>query len=663
MSINGNGWAGTILYVDLTLEKINKVPLDPNMARDYIGGDGFGTRLLWDILPPGTPPLDPANPYIISTSPLTGSVCPSSGRLSVAFKSPMTGLIGLSNAGGFFAPELKQAGYDAVVITGRANRPVWLWINDNKVEIRDAKHLWGKESWDTIEAIEKELDDHSVQTMVIGPAGENMVHYALPLVNRTRQLGKCGGGAVMGSKNLKAVVAKGTKGVRMHDSKTFEQLCFDLRQNILSSEMCENLSKHGTSLIYSVLEEVHGALPTRNFQEGLFPEGRESLSIEKLVEEHEIRPNSGCYACPIQCARIVDVKKGQYKGLKMEGLDYYMHYIYGPNLGVANWDFIIKCYERMLNLGLQVSAGHIMSWVAELYQRGLISKEKLDNIDLSWGNQEAFLQLLDKIAHRDGIGDILANNFIDAGIILGPGTEKYQPLITRLDTSECPRARYDVALTHLISNRGGDHHKALNYWTWIAPPEYTPKHHLPGFPLEGSDMHSPVGKPELTDYSEKCHAICDTLGVCIWSSFLIIPDGGGLPHEYAAILSAATGVEYDKDKLLECCERVLILERAFNVREGFDRSLYEMSEMWYETAVPAGPQKGVKADRVKIQGLVDEFLVRRGFDPKSGFPTRKKLEEMGLSKEADQLEKAGRIGKPEVVNTSEATPSKKNEKD
>jgi aldehyde:ferredoxin oxidoreductase len=312
----------------------------------------------------------------------------------------------------------------------------------------------------------------------------------------------------------------------------------------------------------------------------------------------------------------------------------------------------------MYQLGFQVTVVAVMGWVAELYQRGLITKEKLDGIDLTWGNEEAFLELMRKIAYREGIGNILANSFLESGTALGKETLKYQPVITKWDTSEDPRARMDVALSHLISTRGGDHHRALAYWTWFTPPEYT-QALIPGIPKEAIDMYSPVGKPEVVELSERAHAICDMLSSCYWPSWMIMPYEGVVPEEYAKLLTAATGVEYDVDKLYKCTERMLVLQRAFNVREGFDRSVYEMSDLWYETAFPEGPQKGVTADRAVVKKMVDDFLVLRGFDPKTGFPTRKVMKKVGLSNEADQLEKMGRIAKPETVTAGDAAPSKK----
>ncbi|MDX9787879.1 MAG: aldehyde ferredoxin oxidoreductase family protein [Desulfobacterales bacterium] len=646
------GWAGTLLNIDLTKSEIKKEPLDPEMAVNFIGGDGLGSKLLYDRLTPGTDPLDPGNLFILSTGPLSGTLFPSSGRLSAVFKSPMTGLIGLSNAGGYFGPELKWAGYDAIIISGRAEKPVWIWIDNDNVEIRDAAEMWGKDTWQTIERIEETIDDNTISTVTIGPAGENLVAYGLALVNRSRGLGKGGSGAVMGSKNLKAIAVRGSKGVRIHDPDKFEELNWQIRENLKKAPNYTLWSKFGTMAFYPILDEVQGALPVCNFQEGTFPEGSKALSPDTFIKEIEALPNESCFGCPIQCGHYMRVKSGKYAGTHLEGIEYYAQFVFGPNLGVPDWGFVVKCHEVANRLGLQFSVGHLMSWAAELYQRGILTKEECDGLELTWGNEDVFLELMRKIAYRDGIGDVLACSYEEAANRIGKDSQKYQPIITKLDTSECPRARYDVALSHLISNRGGDHNKALPYFNWMTTPEYV-NALLPGTPEKTGDMYSVDGKPELIDYSENVHAILDSLPTCLFASFTMTPDGGGTLEEYAEILSAGTGVRYTKNDLLQVGRRISVMERSFNVREGFDRSLYQMSEKFYETAFPDGAQKGVKADKKIIDKLVDDFLTRKGFDPKTGYPRMDVLKDLGLKNVADQLKKMNRLaGQHEEDNVS-----------
>lgn len=635
------GWAGKILVVDLTNEKVTTEPLTIDVARRFIGGDGLGAKLLFDRMPAKADPLGPDNLFILATGPLTGTLFPSSGRLSVVFKSPATRLIGLSNVGGYLAPEIKWAGYDAIIFSGRAKEPVWVWIDNDKVEIRSATHLWGKDTWDTIEGIYDDVGDKSVTTMVIGPAGENLCADAIALVNHTRQAERGGSGAVMGSKNLKGLAVRGSLGTRIHDPETFIATAHKLHTSIKNSPSYATWAEFGTNAFVPLLEEVHGALQVRNYQQGLYPEAREALSIKAIHDELVDKPNYGCYGCPIQCSHMMSSKKGTYKGTKIPGFEISALIAYGFTTMTPNLDYVLKGYDLSVKLGLSISVAYVLGWVAELYEKGIVNREDLDGLDLHWGNEEAFLELTRKIAYRDGIGDILADDYETAAKRIGKNSEEHQAIITRLYTTECPRARMDVALSHLISNRGGDHHKAEPYFVWVAP-ELTEKL-IPGISPKASDMYTPEGKPELIVYSENAHAVVDAVGSCLFPSFLMMPEGGIQLEDYATALTAATGIEYDRDELLLIGRRIAALERCFNIREGFDRSLYEMSEKWYKTALPDGAQKGVKADRKITKQMVDDFLELKGFDSVTGFPKEQELQALGLTEVLSQLGEAGRV--------------------
>jgi aldehyde:ferredoxin oxidoreductase len=635
------GWAGRILFIDLTQEKVTTEPLDSEVAQRFVGGDGLGAKLLFDRMPAKAHPLSPDNLFILATGPLTGTLFPSSGRLSVVFKAPATHLIGLSNVGGYLAPEIKWAGYDAIVFSGRAKEPVWVWIDNDKVEIRSAKQLWGKNTWDTIEAIHQDVGDRSVTTMVIGPAGENLVADAIALVNHTRQSEKGGSGAVMGSKNLKGIAVRGSRGTRVYNPETFIDTCRKLHKSIKDSPSYSTWADYGTNAFAPLLEQVHGALQVKNFQLGLYPEARESLGVEAIHTELVDKPNYGCYGCPIQCSHMMSSKKGTYKGIKIPGFEISALIAYGYTTMTPDLGYVLKGYDLSVKLGLSISVAYVLGWTAELYEKGIVSREDLDGLDLHWGNEEAFLELTRKIAYREGIGDILADDYETAAKRIGKNSEEHQAIITRLYTTECPRARMDVALSHLINNRGGDHHKAEPYFIWIAP-ELTEKL-IPGISPKAGDLYTPEGKPELVVWSENAHAVVDSVGSCLFPSFLMMPEGGVHLEDYAAALTAATGVEYDREKLLHTGRRITALERCFNIREGFDRSLYEMSEKWYKTALPEGAQKGVKADRKITKQMVDDFLELKGFDSKTGFPKEQELHALGLTEVLSQLGEAGRV--------------------
>ena len=629
------GWAGTILTIDLTNEQVIKEPLDMVTAEKFLGSDGIGVKLLWERVPAGTSPLDPANIFCIGSGPLTGTMCPNSGKVTAIFKSPSTGLIGVSTAGGFFGPELKEAGYDLIVLMGKAKKPVWIWIDNEDVEIRDAAHMWGKTTWEAIDIINEEVGD--VPTVTIGPAGETLNFGAHALVMRSRALGGVGAGAVMGSKNVKAIGVRGAKGIRVARPDEFVKKCKEMKDTIMSNPVYDGFAKYGTAQWTPVLI-AQGVIPVRNFQEGEFPEGEEFLDPETPCKEVFVKSDA-CEGCVIHCGHWCEVRSGPYKGTKTEGLEYYAEYVFGPLMGCADWGFITKSSLVCNELGIGFGQASMIAWLMELYQRGIVTKKDVDGLDLTWGNQEAILELLRKMAYREGIGDILAQGWKKAAEKFG-GAE-HQPLITRLVTTECPRARMDIALSHMTSVRGGDHNKSLPYIAWIAPPEYI-QARWPDWPKETPDIYNTIGKPEIVDWTEDWKCINDSLSVCYWSSTVCQP-GGNDVADYAELLTYATGVEYDENKLMEVGKRISVLERAFNVREGWGRDVYQISPKFTDTAFNTGPQAGVKADMKVINPMVDAFLERKGFDSKTGYPRKETLEKLGLDFAVKQLKKLQRI--------------------
>lgn len=629
------GWAGTILTIDLSKEQIIKEPLDMATAEKFLGSDGIGMKILWERVPVETPPLDPANIICFGSGPLTGTFCPNSGKVTSVCKSPATGLIGVSTAGGFFGPELKEAGYDLIVLMGKAKKPVWIWIDDDDVEIRDAAHMWGKTAWEAIDMIHEEVGD--VPTITIGPAGENLMFGAFALVMRSRALGGVGSGAVMGSKNVKAIGVRGTKGVQVYRPDEFMKKCKEMKDKIISNPVYPSFAKYGTPGWTPTLI-AQGVMPVRNYQEGIFPEGEEFLDPETPCKEVFVKSDA-CESCVIHCGHWCEIRSGPYKGTKTEGLEYYAEYMFGPYIGCNDWGFVAKASVVCNTLGIGFGAAAMVAWLMELYQRGIISKKDVDGLELTWGNQEATLELLRKMAYREGIGDILAQGWEKAAEKFGG--KEYQPTITRLHTTECPRARMDIALSHITSVRGGDHNKSLPYFVWVCSPEYI-RNNWPDWPKETADIYNPIGKPEIVDWTEDWKCVNDSLSVCYWSTTVLMA-GGNNPADYAELLTYATGVEYDEKKLLEVGRRIAVLERAFNVREGWGRDVYQISPMFIDRAFPRGPQAGVKADMKVINGMVDKFLERKGFDSTTGYPRKKALEQLGLDLAIKQLTKLGRI--------------------
>ena len=394
------GWAGTILRVDLTEKEIVRQPLKLDFAKKWLGGEGFGAKVLWDEVGPEVEDgLDPRNLLIYTTGPLTSTLAPGCGRLEIVTKSPLTGIFGDSNAGGDFAPEFKQAGYDMIVIGGRAENPVYLWIDDDKVEIRDASYLWGKTVSETDKAIKEELGDENVQVSCIGPAGENQVRFAILMNNLDRAPAWSGCGAVAGSKMLKAVVVRGTKGVRIAHPDEFEQACWEAREKIKDTFSAKNYRQQGTMFLIRAMYGS-GVAQLHNYSITQCPESHlEQISGEKWVDEYVVKEvgNQGCYGCNIQCGHYCVIEEGPYAGLAARGFEYGAMCGWLLSYGSPNLAFAQAASQYCNDNGLDAAEpGYILAWLTDCFKRGIISEKDIDGLVLEWGDETVAFAVLRK---------------------------------------------------------------------------------------------------------------------------------------------------------------------------------------------------------------------------------------------------------------------------
>lgn len=643
------GWSGTILRVDLSQKKITKETTTEDLATNFLGGEGFGVKFLYDEVPAGTDPFDPKMIFVVTTGPLTGTLCPASGRLEVVTKSPLTGILGDSNAGGFFTPELKWAGYDAVIIQGKAAKPVYLVICDDEVEIRDAAHLWGKENkFEVQDRIKEEIGDPTFQIMDIGIAGENKVTTAAFFASGVRAGGMSGIGSVMGSKNLKAIAARGTKGVKIADLEGFKNVVEKIHEKIKKGPAFAGFAKAGTLGIIQDIYNEMGILPTHNYQESWVPPDKfEPISGATWMEKYKVK-DLACFGCTVHCGHFTRVKEGPYAGSAMEGIELYASYAFGQNLGVFDWGFVTKAMILCNELGLSCTVGHLLGFAAELYQRKIISKEETDGLDLTWGNQEAFLALIRKIALRDGFGDILAEGYDQSAAKIGKGADRYLNTIKGMTCGEDLRWRIGIALAHVTSTRGGDHLKGMPVIECIEGmiPELREKLAKEVFGIPTLDPDSAEGKEKLVRWYENLCIVCDSVGNCKFNTAYLLGLEGGLNFEdYAKMLTTATGIEYDAEKLMKTAERIHRMERAYNAREGMRREHFRLPKRATDDPIPYGPRKGAVMDPKIIDKLLDSYFQLRGIDPVTALPTRKGLEEVDLQDVADDLEKRSLLGK------------------
>ncbi|MEM2908487.1 MAG: aldehyde ferredoxin oxidoreductase family protein [Candidatus Hadarchaeales archaeon] len=603
------GFTGKLLYVDLSRKKLEDYPTPERLARAFLGGRGLGAALLYKELGEGVDALSPKNVLILITGPAVGTPLPACARWEAVTKSPLTGFYCCSSAGGFFGAELKFAGYDGLVIRGRAKEPTWLLIEDGAAELRDASELWGKTT-DEVEAmIRKELRDNRVRVARIGPAGENLVRFA-SIQADFRSLGRGGMGAVMGSKRLKAVAVRGHGRVEVADEEGLMDLTRELMAEMKRSQAVENFSKWGTPQFVDPVNEG-GLWPTRNFQEGVF-EGASKINASSL-REGLVKRDTACYACPIACGKLSVVGEGPFAGVVVEGPEYETLWAFGAQCGVDRLDAIAAANLLCDRYGLDtISAGNVIGFAMECYERGLLNKGEVDGLELRFGNHEVFAELLRRITYREGIGDLLAEGVRKAAKRIGGGAEEFAMHVKGLELPAYdPRGAWGMGLAYATACRGGCHLKA---WTLAAEV------------FEGKyDRFSTEGKAKLVFDLQNLRAAVDSIGVCVMGSRVI----GA--REMARIMMVTTGWNFKADDVLKAGERIYNLERSLAVRDGISGKDDTLPLRLLKEALPHGPCKGIKLTERDLSLMLSEYYKLRGWD-RRGRPMRAKLRELGITK-------------------------------
>ena len=599
------GWMGTILRVDLTTGAITKEATNVRDARLFLGARGLGVKIFTDEVDAKVDPLSPANKLVFAPGPFSGTSAPSGGRYHVVTKSPLTGAIAGSNSGGLFGPELKYAGYDAVIIEGKAAKPVYLWIKDDHVEIRDAAKAWGKWVPESTDLLRAETDEDA-KVAVIGPAGEKLGLMAAIMNDVHRAAGRSGVGAVMGSKNLKGIAVLGTGAIKVADPKAFQAEVTKGTAQVKAHPVGgAGLKNYGTDVLVNILNEI-GSLPTRNFQDGYFPTadkvGGESLSKETLV-----RPK-GCFSCVISCGRVSKVKTDTYAS-EGEGPEYEAAWSYGPDCGIDKLAPVTVSNHLCNELGLDpISVGATIACAMELYEAGHLTRKDTGGLDLSFGNADVIVELTKAIGLREGIGDRLALGSYRFAESFGHPelsmTVKKQEL-----PAYDPRGVQGIGLEYATCNRGGCHVKG-----------YTISVEVLGSGAK-LDPRVTTDKPQWVKLFQDLTAAVDASGGCIFGTFGM----GG--ENFAALLSALTGVSYSVQDYLDAGERIWNLERQFNLRAGFTDRDDALPERLTKLPIKTGPAKGLVG---KVPEMLPEYYRLRGWDA-HGVPTRERLEKLQLA--------------------------------
>jgi aldehyde:ferredoxin oxidoreductase len=598
--------------VDLSLGKITSEPLDPGVARDYLGGRGFGIYYLRKEVDPTCDPLGPANKMIMAAGPLTGTAAPTGARYVVTTKSPLTGAITCSNSGGNFPAELKKSGHDALIIEGASARPVYLWIDGERAELRSAEHLWGLSTHATDDALREETHAKA-KTAVIGPAGEKQVLFAAIMNDRDRAAGRAGVGAVMGAKKLKAIVVRGEGEVALADPAAFKAANTKYR-DAFKAKTKDNpppLRTHGTAITV-VGTQSHGVLPTRNFQQGTF-DGWESIYGETLTRKYLVRAKP-CFSCPIACGRVTRIPDGPFKG-EGEGPEYETVYSLGSDCGVDDLAALTKANYVCNELGIDtISMGSAIACAMELFEKGLL-KESEAGMPVRWGDGHALVALTRMTGMREGFGNTLAEGSLR--LATRYGRPELAMVAKGLDFAGYdPRGEQGMGLAYATSPIGGSHMR--------GDPAYF---ELLGVPV-ALDPHTWENKPPLVAKWQDLFSVIDAAGLCVFFSvrYLVEQDLMVKPVGITELLNGATGAGYTPEEVERIGERIFNAERLFLVAAGFTRKDDSLPPRITKEPMPGGPARGMVC---RLEEMLVPYYKLRGWSPE-GVPGEAKLKELGL---------------------------------
>ena len=636
------GYNGKVSRVDLSKGEIKVEEPDEYFYRTYGGGACLGAYYLLKEMSPGVEPFSPDNIIVFAESVVNGAPVPGFARSGIVFKSPLTGAIADTQAAGYFGPELKFSGFDAIIIKGKSEKPVYLWIHDGEVEIRNASHIWGKTTGEAQDTIRKELGDERIIVAGIGQAGENLVRYACVLNNLKHAYGRLGAGAVMGSKNLKAVAVRGHRKLEMKDKDTVLSMAKHFSSNFMK-ESSDNRGLHdiGTSQ-YVMGQNEDGQLPTRNFQTGYF-EKAENISGERMRDTVLVK-GENCYACSVRCKRVVKADSPYKVDPAYGGPEYETIGMIGSDCGVDDLVAVCKGNELCNKYGLDtISTGAVIAFAMECYEEGIISKEDTGGIDLRFGNADAMVKMVEMIAKREEIGDILAEGVKRAAEKLGRGAEKFA---VHVKGEELPahdaRVKGHLTLSYPLSPIGGDHIVAEHDgaftpgWTAFNAERVKPLGVIE--PLELSSIDHKKVRRFL--YFQNVFSMMDTLTLCI---FTFAPCRYFTLGELVDLVRAITGWETSLWELLKFGERRVAMFRAFNVREGFTKEDDWLPDRMFE-GILSGPRKGQKVDKDKLREAIDLYYEMVGWN-EDGVPTKGKLAELDLLWIAEELDRRGKYEK------------------
>ena len=601
-----NGYGGNILRVNLSTGTVTREPTPVEVARDFIGGRGFGIYFLLKEVPKGADPLGPENKLIISSGPISGMMIPGGGKCDWTTKAPLTGGYASASMGGHFTAEMRYAGLDSIILEGASPRPVYLFIDDDKVELRDAADLWGKATFEVEKQFKEKLGEE-FQVAVIGIGGENLVPYACINHDYGRQAGRGGVGAVMGSKKVKAIVLHGTKSIPVADMDRYRKAGMALYKACKDAEGLKDWTRYGTTIVVSWCDEV-GALPTRNFSAGSFEDGKNLYG--PVMREKIVITDKGCFGCPSPCGKYSRNKK--YNSY-VEGPEYETIGLMGANLGIDDIEAVAQANLLCDNLGIDtISAGNAIGWAMECYEKGILTKKDTDGLDLKFGNVEATFVLIEKIARREGLGALLAEGVKKAAMKVGKGSEKFAIQVKGMEQSAYATHNATAMLLAYMTCDVGAHHNrswAITYDLQVGREKVVPE------------------KVARVIWLQNFRPMFDVLGGCRlqWVELGIDRD------LYVPALEAITGIHRSWEDLDKVGERIWNLTRLYWMREneGFGREWDLPSPRFYEEPPKSGATKGQITTFEDVNILLDMYYEQRGWTS-DGQPKPETIESLGL---------------------------------
>jgi len=627
------GYNNKILHVDLTTGKLEIEEPGELFYRKYMGGSAMALYYILKNTPVGADPLGPENTLVLATGILTGAPISGQSRVSAHARSPLSGAIGDSQAGGFWPAECKAAGFDAIVIKGRSERPVYLWLHDGEAEIRPADHLWGKVTGEAEALIREELREKRAEVLQIGPAGERLVRFAALINMCNRANGRTGMGAVMGSKNLKAVVVRGRKRPKVADPEAVRKLAQWGSEHFPQSGVY-GMGVYGTAEVVAY-QNTAGGLPTRNWSSGVF-EGYENITGERMADTI-LKKRDTCYGCIVRCKRVVEVTEGPYQVEPLYGgPEYETISTLGSYCGVDNLAAIARANQICNQYGMDtISCGATVAFAMDCFERGILTLKDTDGIELRFGNAAAMVEMVGRIARREGLGNLLAEGSVRAAEKIGRGAEELAVAVKKHELpAHMPQVKRSLGLIYAVNPFGADHQSSEH------DPAYESDYKIFAERLGSMDLLEPrplysldAEKVRFALYTQYIYSADNTLGLCqfVWGPAWQLYG----PSQMAELARAVTGWDVSLWELMKVGERSLNLERAYNAREGFNRT-HDVLPPKLAQPLTGGPSDGMSFTAQDLEQALDTYYAMCGWD-RNGLPTRSKLDELSIGWVADEL--------------------------